>query len=190
MAELPAEPALPPSAALTRPEGLWDCRSKRAGERACALPPRHPPGQLELRALSGSILARHVGPWPPDSTASRGRWLRLSQAVTPECLAQGAPGGGREPDSAHAHTRVGVSLSWRQGGSRVLTPLEDMGPRGADSGGGASCLWWLGVGSPASEDKPWGQMAACAKGPIPLASISLSWSHGMYERPWDPLAGA
>lgn len=53
------------------------------------------------------------------------------------------------------------------------TPLEDSGPLGADSGGGASCLWWFEVGSLASEDKPWGQMSACAKGPIPLASISL-----------------
>lgn len=53
------------------------------------------------------------------------------------------------------------------------SPLEDAGPLGADSGSGASCLWWFGVGSLASEDKPWGQIAACDKGPIPLASVSL-----------------
>lgn len=75
------------------------------------------------------------------------------------------------------HTRThkgGVSLGWRWGSGQVSsTPLEDSGPLGADSGGGASCLWWFEVGSLASEDKPWGQMSACAKGPIPLASISL-----------------
>lgn len=54
-----------------------------------------------------------------------------------------------------------------------MAPLEGARPLGADRGGRATCLWWFGVGSLASEDKPWGQIAACDKGPIPLASVSL-----------------
>lgn len=98
-----------------------------------------------------------------------------------------------ESDTEHTHThKGGVSLGWRWGSGPVSsTPLEDSGPLGADSGGGASCLWWFGVGSPASEDKPWGQMAACAKGPIPLASISLCLGAMARTREamWGPVWG-
>lgn len=93
------------------------------------------------------------------------------------------------------HTRThkgGVSLGWRWGSGQVSsTPLEDSGPLGADSGGGASCLWWFEVGSLASEDKLWGQMSACPRGPSlwpPSLSALKTWH--VRERPCGALAGA
>lgn len=133
MAELPAEPALALLGRADSPEGLGDCRSKRAGERACACLPGTPGAAGSSGPCQAASWPGVVGPWLPDSAASRGRaWLRLSQAVTPSAWPKERRGG-RERDSALTHTpgwgltelEAGVApgswLLWRTWGHGGLT---------------------------------------------------------------------
>ena len=145
---------------------------RRAG---VCLPPWHPWGGWELQTLSGSISARGLLHLAAQFHSQQGQSVPEAEPSSdPEHLALGALGWHRARQSTHIRTRVGSCYAGGGGVALVSSsPLEDAGPLGADSGSGASCLWWFGVGSLDSEDKPWGQIAACDKGPIPLASVSL-----------------